>query len=265
MRNVFAVTAALALLSVVVCGPVFAQTWTVATIATDAWLPNNVSFAFDGNQLFLNNTYIYQPGGSSSWNQTLRLCGDWAVCGSVVGGGLIADPYATFVIVSSDVPDYVVRLDEHGCYAPYSDVWTAVGHLSWRSDTPSGHVAHLLLGSSFSGDGAQTYTDDAPFHNTTSGTIVLQDSYHYLAGYYNVSRYDTASYTFRAAYTPVPEPTYVPEPMSVMLAAGGLLSLWGIRRRQGEGHRPYSRAVLTLSLALPPSGLRAVTLDTAPR
>lgn len=176
--------------------PGSADIWTIDTVYTDRWLPDDISFVFDGSQLFLNNTYIYQPGGSSANSITLHLSGAWAVCGSILEGIFIPDPYATFIVDRTDVPPYEIRMDEYGVYQPYEDVWTVVGHVSWRPDTPPGYVTQVLLGKVFSGSGAETYFETIGGWPTT-GTIVCEHWWHY-TGYSNVSFYTAYNHAFSA-------------------------------------------------------------------
>ena len=118
-----------AFLTVLFCAVCCADTWVVATISTDAWLADNITFSNEGGKLLLSNSYIYQPGGSSSWSRTLFLAGRWGVCGTVQDGALIPYLYAHFVIDNNEVPEYVPQIDYGGFglyfYVPYVDDWTS--------------------------------------------------------------------------------------------------------------------------------------------
>lgn len=200
--------------------------WMVATIDTDPWLPSTITFLFTDNQLLLNNAFIFQSGGSGAWSRLLRLTGTWAACGTVdLDGSLIADPYATFVILASTVP--AAAPPDDGCYplAPWVDRWYCLGYVRWSPDTPDGYAAPLMLGARFAGDGAAAYHyEDDYVTSDAVGTVVLQDTYAYSHGHYGVEKYAALSYTFWAAQAPEPST------MVTVLAALGGLSVVARRR-----------------------------------
>ena len=202
----------------------YGANWNIVNISTDSWLANNISFKVDDCQIFLNNTHIYQPGGSSAYYQDLHLNGDWGVCGVIDNGDFIADPFATFVIDNSSVPEYQIKYGEHGNYLPYEDVWTQVGHISWLPGTPDGYTAPILFGFSFEGDDAQTYSHYNPLSgqtNQATGTIVLE--YNWPRGDY--ATYNQLSKLFETDYPSIPEcPSYI-------LGLTSLIFLLAIRRR----------------------------------
>jgi hypothetical protein len=224
----------LALVMVLVAGALVkeaigADYWTVATISTDSYLPDNITFLLDGDRLYLNNTHIYQPGGSSAWSQTLHISGTWAVCGSADN----PDPFASFVLERSDAPPY--DPGNQLPYPPYTDIWTELGYIRWSADTPADYTTQLLLGVDFVGNGATSYEYSNPYRSSqATGTLVLDALYAYSAGYYNVHDYKARSYGFTIhGPASVPEPTTTLLTGSMLLAAAGLLFR---RRNAGSLH-----------------------------
>jgi hypothetical protein len=201
-------------LFIVPVAAVHADTWTIATLPdwVGDWVqPRDIIFTFENDTLSLNTEAISTEGGSSCEVWQLKFSGNWAACGTIDGAGnLLSDPYATFV--------YEAR----------------GGHIQWAPNTPSGYTAPLMLGFSFSGDGAATYEDYGVFNyetgqyeptgRTTTGTLVQR---HYLALRSDeMDIYDPLTHTFQA--TPVPEP---PSILALMCGFVGLVGYMGRSKR----------------------------------
>jgi hypothetical protein len=127
------VTLALAvtLLCLASCGPVLAETWTVASLGNG----QSIQYTFEGYSLSLNDYYISMyippiydpyPSGGGSYTYVLwhdESMGPIARCGTYEGGTFVPDPYASFV----------------------SDT-TWGGHVNWAAGTPCEYQATLSLG-----------------------------------------------------------------------------------------------------------------------
>lgn len=203
-----------------------ASSWMVAAIDTDPWLPSTITFLLSGNQLLLNNTLIYQPGGSGAWSRLLHLTGTWAACGTVdVYGSLVADPYASFVILANTIPPPAPPDDGHYPRRDWIDAWYCLGYVRWSPDTPNGYAAPLMIGARFVGDGAVAYHyEDDCITSDAMGTVVLQDTYAYSHGHYGVKNYTALTHTFRVSQAPEPSS------MEILLAALGGLGVIARRR-----------------------------------
>jgi len=168
-----------------------------------AHFPDRFRFTFDGNSLQLKGTHIQSVGGSSSTACDLLLSGSWAVCGTVAGGILTPDPYATFIG------------DGNG------------GSIQWAANTPFRHTANLLVGYSFAGDGAATYypnfwSPPPPPWDSVQGTLMIRRYSPYM-GYGYPDSYTGKTHSFSV--------TYVPEPGGLLtLGVGGLGARLGLRR-----------------------------------
>lgn len=220
---------AILIVSLAALCPISAQavSWTIADIGTDAWLPSTITFAFDGYNLLLNNAYIYQPGGSSAYNLTLRLSGTWGACGSVSASGeLVPDPYATFVIVRPDENALPSREVPNEMPLPrWVDVWDTMGYVSWSPDTPHGYTTSLILGGQFGGDGAGDYVyQNDQWYQEATGTMVLDSNWHYWGGYYGGHTYTPQAYTLNVTHLPEPAP------IAIILSGLGALLLRRTRR-----------------------------------
>jgi hypothetical protein len=181
-------------------GPAGAEEWVVFGISPDeADGYSSITFDFSNNVLSLNTFSIGTAGGSSNESWTLLFSGVWAAMGTVdTANDLTPDPYATFIY------------DGTG------------GHVHWAADTPEGYTAQLLLGYSFNGDGAPTYSsyyygDYVPI----AGTLVLRDR---VFSAPDLDQFANTSHTFYAT---------VPEPSSLLALVCGLVGMGGlVRRRQ---------------------------------
>jgi hypothetical protein len=213
---------------VVPIGASATQSWTVAAIATDAWLPSTITLQLSGSNLLLNNTLIWQPGGSSAWNRRIRLSGVWGACGTVdANGSLVADPYATFVILANETPPPSLP-DWNDPLPAWVDTWYCLGYVQWAPDTPEGYTAPLVLGADFAGNGASAYHyEDDWVTSDAVGTSALQDTYGYGHGCYGVVQYYALSHTFSA--------THAPEPSSMLALLAGVGGLAAVRRRTRRG------------------------------
>ena len=201
------------------------QSWTVAAISTDSWLPSTMTLQLSGSNLLLNNTLIWQPGGSSAWNRTIRLSGAWGACGTVdANGSLVADPYATFVILANETPPPSLPDQNDYPLSAWVDTWSRLGYVQWAPDTPVGYTAPLVLGAGFAGNEATAYHyEDDYIYSDAIGTFVLQDTYAYGHGCYGVAQYYALSHTLSA--------THVPEPSSMLALLAGVGGLAAVRRR----------------------------------
>lgn len=168
--------------------------------------PHYMAFTLTDDCLSLNyDGTISTVGGSSGASWRVRIGGNYAVCGSIVDGKLIADPYASF----------------------------SSGRIVWAPETPNGYRSHLLLGYSFEGDNAPCYEDKYfgrepyPWEEEswyTYGTIVIENVT--LGGY--VRDYAKVNpHSFDIEYN-------VPEPSTLLAFLTGLAALPMAIRRRGR-------------------------------
>lgn len=180
-------------------------TWNLAALSDNTETEGDfkdITFTFENNTLALNTEAIATWPGSSCEVWQVIFSGNWAVCGTVDGSGnLISDTYATFDINGNG------------------------GHINWAQNTPSGYVAPLLIGYSFTGDGSVTYTNRIYDNviDTTNGTVVLRN---YLA--MRLDEQDFYTHLDHAFYATYPT---VPEPGSIITLMSGLIGLVGVISR----------------------------------
>lgn len=186
-----------------VAGSLQAETWEVKRWSIGYPSPDQpdrvIAYTLTGSDLSLNQTTIYSPGYSSATAWELKFSGKWGACGKVENGEFLPDPFAVFV------PD-----QNYG------------GHINWSLETPNGYSTTLLLGYSFEGNEAASYTPyiwDTQYAPVT-GTLVLREFWPYYGHY---SSYAPIQHSFNATYA-------VPEPTSLAYAIPAFLGLL-LRRR----------------------------------
>jgi len=204
----------LALCAFVSSGEARASAWTAFTYSGSnpvaPGLPSDITFTFDNTHLSLNSSKIVTVGGSSSMKWELLFSGSWGVCGTIDdSGSYTPDPYASF------------KADGQG------------GSVEWKAGTPSGYATQLILGGSFTGDGASTYVSQwgEPISEVT-GTLALNTHPSIWGAEYNL--YEAVSHTFVSQYGPMSPPPMVPEPMSLLTLLTGAISIagFGFRARK---------------------------------
>lgn len=166
--------------------------------------PTTMTFILENNTLNLDNNQVRTVGGSSAHQWFFEYSGLWAVCGSVNTEGVCTpDPYASFI--------------ESG---PGS------GTVQWSDTTPEGYITRLILGGSFTGNGARTYENiyNGQSRGYTTAALALHDMY--LGG--NAHNYTALSYTFDIANNEA----LVPEPAGIMLTLWGLGSMAYVLKRK---------------------------------
>jgi hypothetical protein len=205
----------LALCAVVSSGEARASSWTVFTYdggnPVAPGMPSDITFAFDNTHLSLNSSRIVTVGGSSSMSWTLLFSGNWGVCGTIDElGNYTPDPYASF------------KADGQG------------GSIEWSADTPSGYATQLILGGSFTGDGASTYVSQwgMPIREVPA-TLALNTHPSIWGAEYNL--YEPESHAFLAEYRPVA--TAIPEPTGMLTLLSGAISIAGFGFRARRSRR----------------------------
>lgn len=194
----------------------FADAWTAFTYdgsnPVAPGYPSDITFTFDNTNLSLNSAKIVTVGGSSSMKWTLLSSGSWGVCGTIdESGNYTADAYASFTA------------HDQG------------GSIEWKAGTPVGYTTQLILGGSFTGDGASTYVSQwgEPICEVKA-TLALNTHPSIWGAEYNL--YEAASHTFLTQYSPM-SPPLVPEPMGLLTLLTGAISIagFGFRARRNRG------------------------------
>lgn len=214
MRNQLLISAFVIVLCAFISGVgICADTWTVFSYpGGNPLAPGSASeivFTLNNGVLSLNTNTIATQGGSSANTWTLLFSGNWAACGTIDdSGGYVPDPYATF------------HASGQG------------GHIEWAGSTPSGYTAPLMLGASFAGDGAATYTASwgSPIYDVSSTLVVNRHPTYWGPEY---SLYESASHTVYATYAQTAG-SMVPEPASLLALLTGGISIagFGLRARR---------------------------------
>lgn len=209
MRRPYFLCTLIAFATLVFSGAAVADSWTVFSYPGGNPIapgyPSEIAFTLHNGMLSLNSDTIATVGGSSSTTWKLLFSGNWAVSGTVDESGSYApDPYAKFVASGQG------------------------GHIEWAENTPIGYSAPLIVGASFAGDGASSYTSQwgRPISDVTA-TLALNSHPTFWGPEYNL--YDSVGHTFYAAYAQGAAP--VPEPTGMLTLLTGAVSLAGFAHR----------------------------------